>query len=71
MLALSQRLWLLVPLSGIALLALLVLINYLASDSSTSLRNQAEAAAQIGDWNTALRYWKKINATMLHEVLLT
>ena len=55
--------WLLFTVGGIALLLVLVLIGWLAGNSSTSLTNQAEAAARTGDWNAALRYWRTINAT--------
>jgi thioredoxin-like negative regulator of GroEL len=59
----SRPPWLLFTLGGIALLMALILISWLASDSSTALLNQAEVAARNGDWNAALRYWRKINAT--------
>ena len=52
-----------IALGGIAILTLLALIAWLASDTPTLLRNQAEAAARNGNWNAALGYWRKINAT--------
>jgi tetratricopeptide (TPR) repeat protein len=58
-----RRSWLLIALGGIALLLLLVLIGWLAADSPTALRNQAEEAARAGNWNAALGYWRRINAT--------
>ena len=51
-------------LSGIVLLLLLVMISWLAAESPTLLRSQAEAAARAGDWTTALRYWRAVNATV-------
>lgn len=52
-----------IALGGTAILVLLVTITWLASDSSTSLRNRAEIAARTGDWDVALQCWRKINAT--------
>ena len=52
-----------IALGGIAILPLLALIAWLASDSPTLLRNQADAAARNGNWDAALRYWRRINAT--------
>jgi thioredoxin-like negative regulator of GroEL len=52
----------LAALGGIALLLLLVLIGWLASDSPARLRSQAEAAARAGDWTAALQYWRAVNA---------
>ena len=59
----TRPLWLLFTLGGMALLLVLLLISWLSTDSSTALMTQAEVAARAGDWNTALRYWRTINAT--------
>jgi tetratricopeptide (TPR) repeat protein len=55
--------WLLFTLGGIGLLLVLILIGWLAGNSSSSLTYKADAAARAGDWNAALSYWRAINAT--------
>lgn len=59
----GRKPWILAALGGIALLLLLALIGWLAADSPTRLRSQAEAAARAGDWTAALQYWRAVNAS--------
>ena len=59
----GRRTSLAIVLTGITGLLLIALIKWLASDSLALLKNQAEAAAHAGDWNTAQQNWRTINTS--------
>ena len=56
-------LWLLVALGVISLLFLGMWITWATMDSPASLISQAEASSRAGNWTSALKYWRLINAT--------
>ncbi len=60
---LQQFTWLIMVLVVILFLVFLAFIAWLSADSPARLVSQAEAASQAGDWITALRSWRAINAT--------
>jgi tetratricopeptide (TPR) repeat protein len=55
--------WVLAGVVGVAVVGLLVLVGRLLPESPARLRAEAESAARAGDWATALRVWRKLNAT--------
>jgi predicted Zn-dependent protease len=55
--------WLLLGLGAIAGILALSLTAGFIGGSREQLRSQALRAAHDGDWNLALEYWRKINAT--------
>ena len=59
----SRKPWLFVMVTATALLLTLLLIKWSTGESPVWLRSQAEAAVHAGDWTTALRNWRAINAT--------
>src|SRR3984957_9385782 len=62
----SPLLW--TMLLGAVFVSGLVLINWISIDSYTHLISKAEAAARIGDWTTAQRYWRIVNSTSAAKV---
>ena len=58
-----RRRWILAVVGGLAVVLVLVLIGRGIPESPARLRAQAESAARAGDWATALRRWRALNAT--------
>jgi tetratricopeptide (TPR) repeat protein len=48
---------------GLVLVVALATLGIWAANSPERLQSRAEAAAQAGDWTTALAYWHAVNAT--------
>jgi tetratricopeptide (TPR) repeat protein len=68
-LASRQRSWLLwAILLGAVFLSAVALINWISMDSYTRVISKAEAAARMGDWSTAQRYWRVVNSTSAAKV---
>jgi tetratricopeptide (TPR) repeat protein len=55
--------WISAGLGGLTALIVLAWVSGRGSESPARLRANAESAARDGDWNTALRSWRMINAS--------
>src|SRR5438874_9788112 len=55
--------WVLAGVGGLAVVLVLALIGGLIPESPARLHARAESAARAGDWATALRSWRVLNAT--------
>src|SRR5262249_51144378 len=59
----GRRWWIAAGLGGLAVAFVAIVAGGWIPESPESLRARAESAARAGDWATALRFWRSLNAT--------